>query len=816
MMDALVSGSAARAVLIQGSLVQFVDADNPEVLHRASLSSVPRLLEGAHDIVRMKVKDYTECFDVLLGGYQRDRALRMLQIILENIDAEATLEAASLLETLLKENGVRQHVLNITYSIPYPDFPEIEEFDFGHSVAARELYKQIGSHQDAISRVRMAFDRIHFSSEELKCSYEKSAIHSGIFRHIVALSLGEITTSEVTFACIRAFKHLPDSREISTRWVSQFSSARVGRKLRQLDDFALESETYELDDDDHHSSDRRVHFQSVNAQIQSILERLDNREVEIARRFADQLIQAQLQAASSQYAAKSLSNLATEARRRGLHNLELEWAERAREVRPQDGWARALLGDTYLYLYRLLDAEEEFRAASAVGEDVYGKIGLARVAKESGNLDRALELFAEARSNTRDRGYSIAAWVGYCSTLREMWKPDETLEAFKEAKAAFPDEIAFQTGYARSLEYLGQLEEAKEAFVFAKTAWPGDPKGYCGEAEIYKHAGEFGVARDLYKRAVEIFPTSVEVLIGLADLHRKSGEIEEALNLYSKAQLEFPYEPLAHTGAADTQLDARDYASAIETYEKAVLVFGLDVSIRNGRANAYKRAGQFERSLQLYDQNVHDFPYSLPALNGRASLLKLLGKYDDALQAYDAVLGRQPRYVSAKAAKASALIAQGRFEEAEPLLIYKGLRTRNEWLTYHVKGMWHLKRGDVPTAQHIFSHGVNSVPFHRLRKQFQASLACCELQMRTYNAIPEYLKDSDEPIHVLLRGISFAFAGRFESAAEEVKTAEESMSPRLMEIKGHLDSVISVGTASDSDRAWLIQASEEAVLQLAA
>lgn len=816
MIDALVSGSAARAVFVQGSLVQFVDAENPTLLKSTSLSAIPRLLEGAHDVVRLKVQNYTECFDLLLTGYQKDRALRMLQIVLEQDDYEDSLEAAGLLDKLLEDSAVFQHVRNVVHAVPYPNFPVLEETNFIDAPAAYSIYLELQQHQSAIYKVRDAFDAIPFKSDELKFTYEKCAMYAGIFTRLAMLSLGETTTSAVTFDCIQAFKNLPDAREISTRWVSRLGTGKVARKLRKLDSIEFEDEFFELDEDGHFNGDRRGQFLAVNAQIRSIVERLDNRDIEVARRFADQLIRWQLQNGSSEYAVKSLSNLATEARHRGLHDIELEWAEQARDVRPTDGWARALLGDTYLAMYRLTDAEQEFIAASAVGEDVYGKIGLARVAKESGDLDRALQLFGEAKSHSADTGYSIAAWIGYCTTLREMWKPDETLAAFEQAMKEFPEEISFQTGYAKSLEYVGRLEEAKAAFVTAKSNWPGDPKGYCGEAEIYKHAGEFEQARNLYKRVVELFPNSVDALAGLADLYRKSGAFDEALRLYDRALTEFPYEPLVHTGAADTHLDARHYEKAVAIYENAALIFALDVTVRNGRANAYKRAGRFEQSLQLYDQNVRDFPYSLPALSGRASLLKLLGKYDEALAAYDAVLVRQPRFTSAKAAKASALIAQGRFAEAEPLLVSKGLRTRNEWLIHHIRGMLYLKRGNIPAAKEIFSEGSESAPFHRLRKQFQASLACCELQMKTYEYIPEYLNGSDEPIHVLLRSISFAFAGRFERAGQEVSQAQEPMSPRLEEIKHSLGNLLSSQKASESDRAWFIHASEEAVLQLAA
>ncbi|MEH0293957.1 hypothetical protein V6R98_17320 [Agrobacterium sp. CCNWLW71] len=459
MINALVSGSAARAVFIQGPKVQYIDAENPAVFKQTTLSAIPRLFEGAHDIVRMKIRKYTECFDVLLDAYRKDRALRMLQIVLEDDDLEDFEEATGLLEKMLADGKVADHVRNVAHAVPYPNFPRIGPSKFEQAPLTQKLYADLQGHQSAILSVREAFDGMKFSSEDLKCAYEKNAIAAGIFARMVDLATGQATTSDVTFECIRAFGSLPDVREISTRWVTRVGG-KADRKLPKLklSEPEAEDDGFLLDDDTRFIADRRAQFEAVSAQIKSIVERLDSRDVDVARRYADQLVDWQLQNSSSEYAVKSLSNLATEARHRKLHDIELEWGERARDVRPGDAWARALLGDTYLSMYRLNDAEEEFKAASSFGEEAYGRIGLARVAKQSGDLDRALTLFTEAKRHSNHSDYTIAAWFGYCTTLREMWKPEETLQAFERAKLEFPEEITFHVGYDLPLRISSRLD----------------------------------------------------------------------------------------------------------------------------------------------------------------------------------------------------------------------------------------------------------------------------------------------------------------------------------------------------------------------
>lgn len=813
MIDALVSGSAARAVFIQGSSVHFIDADDPENLRPARAIDIPHLLLDANDIVRVKIKHYTDCFDLLLSGWRLDRALRMLQIILANDDEEDTREASSYLEKFLKEDSVQKSVRNVVYSVPYDEFPDISDDLLAETPTVKSFYWSLREDQRAIAAVRAAFNALSFPSTDIKSSYEGVAVPSGLFAQIVDLSMGRVTHNEVTFTCLRVLASLPNSRALATEWLGKFAKARVGRQLRSLDDLALDDAPYELDDDSEKGNGHLI-YKSVRAQIDSIIGKLDNREVDVARRFANQLVAFQRQSGSSAYLSKSLSSIAMEARRRNLHDIELEWAQLAAEVRPQDGWARALLGDTFLSLYRLQDAEREFKAAFAFGEEAYGMIGLAKVAKESGDLDAALEMFGQARSGAGH--HAVAAWVGYCGTLKEMWKPDETLLAYQEALAAYPSEPGFRTGYAKSLQHLGRFDEAIRVFAQMKTDLPGDPRGYCGEAEIYKHAGQFEEATKLYERAVRLFPYSLEAQIGLADLFRKTGEYHNALDLFKSASGLFPYSPLAQIGAADVLLNCREYHKAINCYDEAVTKFPLEPQVRNGRANAYKRAGNFAEALRLYDENVRDFPYNLPALAGRANLLKLLGKYDDAINAYDVVLGRQPRSLAAKAAKASILIAERRYDEAGVLLSHRRLSTRNDWLVHHVRGMLELRRGNVAAAQDLFSEGLARTPFHGLRSIFRSSLACCDLQMEAYDAMPEHLKDSDEPVHVLLRSISLAFSGRFETAAENVEKLDEEMPPKFEEIRRHLSGVLSARSTSSQDRIWLLEASEEALLRSAA
>ena len=143
MMDALISGRAARAVFIQGATVRFIEADDPQTVKVSSLSTVPILLQGAMDIVRIKVKDFTDSYPVLLSNWQKDRALRMVQIVLAADDDEELIEAADYLNDLLEVDAVREYVTSVAYALPhqgaegFSQLRTLEDFPRAHELINR-------------------------------------------------------------------------------------------------------------------------------------------------------------------------------------------------------------------------------------------------------------------------------------------------------------------------------------------------------------------------------------------------------------------------------------------------------------------------------------------------------------------------------------------------------------------------------------------------------------------------------------------------------------------------------------------------------
>src|ERR1700720_3198138 len=95
LMDFLASAVANRIVFVEGNEARFIEADRPTIQRKTTLSEVPLLLADAYDVVLLKNTSAAVAIENLLDAWNRDRALRMLDIILDRESDKSELLEAS-------------------------------------------------------------------------------------------------------------------------------------------------------------------------------------------------------------------------------------------------------------------------------------------------------------------------------------------------------------------------------------------------------------------------------------------------------------------------------------------------------------------------------------------------------------------------------------------------------------------------------------------------------------------------------------------------------------------------------------------------
>lgn len=819
MMQAFVSGQAARVAFVQGADVSYLNADRPLDKIKTNADSFGHLLLGADDVEQISVAAEEQAYPLLLKKFNFDRGLHLLDIALADEDEQFRIEAAIFFDKLIEHQPSLECIKNYVWAVENENFPNDGELLSLRAVAPKfvQFVEDVRKSQVHILRFNAALDRA-FEALDVDGVTAKEfrfvAIDSGVFRGLVEAGSEPTEINKAILRCFTALAQIPSSRQIVQAWTKDVIHKSTKAEMRRL-----EKEIERYQDNSYvpkNASERSGYenFKAVKQQIAAIVERVKVRDTRTARRFADQLVKMQMQNGGATFAAKTLSSLAVEARKMGQYSLELEWAQASVELVPSDGWGVGLLADTYLRLSRIPEAEAAFRRSIELGEEEFGSSGLGRVQRACGKYDEALATFSNVKKKFAGRGGASETLGAYAETLRDLWREEEALEAYDSAIRAFPTDAALMCGKASLLAAMGRFEEASELYSFVNRHVGDFPAAWCGLADVRKLGGEWDDALDVYDRAIAKFPDNVIAVCGRADVLRSMGRLDDALAAYRAAARKFPYSPSPVSGEAETLKDMRRYFDALSTYKKAQQKFPLDQHLRNGLANALKLDGQFEEALRQFDLNVRDFPYNLYSLGGRAHLLRLLGNYDAALEAYNDIIAKRPEFRFAYNAKAAIFVAQKRFEEAAGILPDVDPITEVDWGTLHIRGMLLLRQGLLDEAKAVFLKGCG-VPFFRQRAIFETALAIVNMKLGDLEGASQVIHSHKDSVSQLLSVHILMKQGESNVAMRRLAAVNDNLPSPVENLRIRLGEMLNNPVISESQELMLFDREIEVVLQAA-
>jgi tetratricopeptide (TPR) repeat protein len=790
-MNALVSGQAGIAVMIQGNEVSFMDLEARGSDRPSSPSAVCYLLAGATDVFEVKGTERKEVLARLEKAWRFDRAL---QLALISLDRSESLENRTLciecLGEFFNDSEVCDYVGNRLYSAPLPTAGDIRT---ALSLARRhesvaQFLATLESDQPRIDRNRAAWDSLPlsiFESQSAKRDFFEAVVESGAFRVLARAGNDAPAFGLASIQCHTSLMAHPNYRKVLQAWLHPLRPSRgtpiISEPLKQ------QVEAAQSESDRHRDRTRQggIHglFENVKKQKQAIVERIRKGDIANVRTYATQLMDSQLKSSDPEFPAMSLCDLAQEAKNVHNHSLQLELAQKAVEVAPEDGWAHGQVADAYVCLGQYDDALRSFQLAAAFGKSAFAATGVARILHSRGKLDDALRAYDEAIVSFPEE---VVPWNGRAEVLRDMWKLDEALRAYDSAIAKFPTEVVPRCGRAAVLTDMGRLKEALETYDQTIIEFGNDCFPVCGRADVLKEMGRLDQAFEAYTNAIRKFPTEPVPRCGKAEVLKEMGRLEGALGAYSETADMFPHEVVSLSGRAETFKRMGNYDQALASYEESLVRFPEDARARNGKADVLKRLGRLTESLRIYDENIKRSPYDIVAGSGRADLLKELGHFKEAIEAYDFVISRNPRKQSVRNAKAAILVILRRYEEALRLLPEGEPQTRDEWIAQHIRGMVFLKRGKHDLALRVFEKGLAKNPFAKERRYFETGLAVAKLRMNRFDQAIAHLGEDKEPLTNVLRIHAFGGLKQLDRARQAVESLERNCPPGLAPLRDEL------------------------------
>jgi len=253
----------------------------------------------------------------------------------------------------------------------------------------------------------------------------------------------------------------------------------------------------------------------------------------------------------------------------------------------------------------------------------------------------------------------------------------------------------------------------------------------CDLAMKAKSLGLFYHQLELSKQSVKTKPDDYWALIQYGDALRINGRFVEAIDMYNHSFI-LSESVVAKCGLAETLRDMGRLDDALVTYQEAVRIHPTDVVAKNGLAETLRSMGRLDDALVTYQEAVRIHPTDVVAKCGLAETLRSMGRLDDALVTYQEAVRIHPTDVVAKNGLACLLSLLGREEEALQALPTPYYNSTQYWRTIHVKGMIHIKTGNLKEARQFFEQGLNYMPWPALKDFFKTALALVNIHEMNY------------------------------------------------------------------------------------
>jgi recombination protein RecA len=190
-MDAIISGRAGVALLVEGDRLHSFEVGEPLTLWPRRPSEVRLLFDDAPDLRVLENVSHEEAARQLEHAADRADALDLTLLLLDpELPAKDRAEAAAALEGLLDRADVGEYVENVLLARPLPEGADLDSTVTLRPDLSRvaELLEELRNRQPAVRAVRFAWEAIpaaDFDAEATRDEFQRMAVEERIFSQLV-------------------------------------------------------------------------------------------------------------------------------------------------------------------------------------------------------------------------------------------------------------------------------------------------------------------------------------------------------------------------------------------------------------------------------------------------------------------------------------------------------------------------------------------------------------------------------------------------------------------------------------------------------
>lgn len=230
-MDAVLSGQAKRAVLIDGDNLSSFCTDAPEKIVSCEKSDMRLLFGEAQDLRFVENVDKEQAKNELAFDYSKRCSLDLVLLLLdEEISSGLKREVVEVLEEVFEDERLIIYLESIFFARPLMDGVDIEKALNVSEKANQKTHNfllKLQDNQDGIGKAYRAWKKIpnrDFVGESTRDYYLSALVQEGVFRELVpnCNNSGQVNSIHVEVALNKSFTSLPNNVKVLQELFSPF------------------------------------------------------------------------------------------------------------------------------------------------------------------------------------------------------------------------------------------------------------------------------------------------------------------------------------------------------------------------------------------------------------------------------------------------------------------------------------------------------------------------------------------------------------------------------------------------------------------
>jgi Flp pilus assembly protein TadD len=270
------------------------------------------------------------------------------------------------------------------------------------------------------------------------------------------------------------------------------------------------------------------------------------------------------------------------------------------------------LGFVYHALGKPADSIAAYRKSVAANPDIFESnlnLGISLAGTEQPDAEQYLRAATQLKPTTGSEEGKEQAWLALGHVL-ESGKPDEALDAYRQAAGLQPKDL----------------------------------EPHLSSALLLEKTGHFADAEQEYRRALGLRPGSVDALTGLANLYMRGRKYPEALEALRQLVGVHPNDAGAHMQLGRMLETAGQNDDAIVELQAAIKLDAKDAGAKRDLAELYVKSGKNDQAQALYEALLASAPGDPELHDQLGKALLRQKKYGDAQQQFSLAVKLKPDF----------------------------------------------------------------------------------------------------------------------------------------------------------------------------